>query len=144
MPTVERSALVNYSAKQMFDLVNDVAAYPEFLPGCVASKIIEQSDVLMVAEMALKKGPVSQTFTTRNVLVAPAQIKMQLEQGPFDYLTGVWNFTALTESACKVELQLDFKFSSGLVAVAFSRLFSELTLKMVDSFVSRADVIYLG
>ena len=57
MADVERSALVNFSALQMFNLVNDVARYSEFLPGCVSSKIIEQSDDLMVGLMELKKGP---------------------------------------------------------------------------------------
>ena len=142
MSDVERSALVNYSALQMFNLVNDVARYSEFLPGCVASKIIEQSDSLMVAEMELKKGPVSQTFTTKNTLISGQRIEMELLDGPFDYLNGHWTFKRLNDVASKVELELDFKFSNQLVGVAFSRMFSELTAKMVDSFVERAHVVY--
>ena len=142
MSDVERSALVNYSAKQMFDLVNDVARYSEFLPGCESTSIIEQSDVLMVAEMELKKGPISQTFTTRNTLVDGKRIDMELLDGPFEYLHGHWTFKALNEGASKVELDLNFKFSNQLVGAAFGRIFTELTAKMVDSFVERAHVVY--
>ena len=142
MSEVERSALVNFSAQQMYDLVNDVIRYSEFLPGCVNSSIIEQTEDKMVAMMELKKGPVSQTFTTNNTLVNGQSITMQLEDGPFEYLHGCWTFKALAELACKVELELTFKFSNKITATAFNGIFIELTSKLVDSFVDRAAVIY--
>jgi len=142
MADVQRSALVNYSAQQMFDLVNDVARYQEFLPGCNSSKVLEHSDELMVALMALKKGPVSQTFTTRNTLISGLSIEMELQDGPFEYLYGSWTFQVLSDDACKVALDLSFKFSNKLAAAAFNRMFSELVSKLVDSFVSRARVVY--
>ena len=142
MSEVERSALVNFSAKQMFDLVNDVVRYSEFLPGCEATTIIEQSDVLMIAEMELKKGPISQTFTTRNTLLDGERIDIELLDGPFEYLHGHWHFKALNEIASKVEFDLSFKFSNQLIGAAFGRIFTELTAKMVDCFVARAAVVY--
>jgi len=142
MADVERSALVNYSALQMFNLVNDVARYSEFLPGCVSSIVLEQSDDLMVALMELKKGPVAQTFTTRNTLVIGQSISIELQDGPFEYLHGTWTFKALNDVASKVELELSFKFSNKLAAVAFSGMFNTLVSKLVDSFVTRAAVIY--
>ncbi|PCJ51073.1 MAG: ubiquinone-binding protein [Gammaproteobacteria bacterium] len=142
MADVERSALVNFSALQMFNLVNDVARYSEFLPGCVSSQVIEQTDELMVGMMELKKGPVAQTFTTRNTLLTGQSIAIELQDGPFEYLHGKWTFKALNDVACKVELELSFKFSSKLAAVAFSGLFNNLVTKLVDSFVTRAQVVY--
>ena len=142
MADVERSALVNFSALQMFNLVNDVARYAEFLPGCVSSKVIEQSDELMIGLMELKKGPVAQTFTTKNTLVTGKSIAIELQDGPFEYLFGKWTFKELNDVASKVELELSFKFSNKLAAVAFSGMFNTLVSKLVDSFVTRANVIY--
>jgi len=144
MSDIERSALINYSAKQMYDLVNDVARYAEFLPGCVSSKVVEQTEKQMLALMELKKGPVSQTFTTRNDLIGGKSSTMELQDGPCEYLHGVWSFRELSSDACKVELDLSFKFKNKLAAVAFSQMFNDLTSKLVDSFVARAEVIYGG
>jgi len=142
MPEIHKSALVNYSALQMFNLVNDVARYAEFLPGCVSSRIIDETEVSMLALMELKKGPIRQTFTTSNTLVPGQSIKMELQEGPFHHLHGVWQFIALTEDACKVGLDLDFAFSNRLTAVSFGSIFNELTSKLVDSFVTRAGEVY--
>ncbi len=144
MPEIHKSALVNYSALQMYNLVNDVARYAEFLPGCVSSNVIDQTENSMLAVMELKKGPIRQTFTTSNTLVFGQSIKMELEEGPFHHLHGVWYFRALTEDACKVELDLDFAFSNQLTAVSFGSIFNELTSRLVDSFVTRAGNIYGG
>jgi len=142
MSEVERSALVNFSAQQMYDLVNDVNRYSEFLPGCVSSKVLESTEQSMLALMELKKGPIKQAFTTRNTMVNGRSIDMKLQDGPFNYLHGRWSFRHLADDACKVEFDLNFEFSSRLVDVAFGRIFNELTSRLVDSFVARAEVIY--
>jgi len=142
MSEVERSALVNFSAQQMYDLVNDVDCYAEFLPGCTDARVLEQSDDMMLATLELKKGPIRQTFSTRNTLVEGQSIKMELQDGPFKYLHGHWFFRELAEDACKVELDLSFEFNSRLTAAAFGRIFIELTSRLVDSFVKRAQVVY--
>jgi len=142
MPEVERTALVMYSAEQMYQLVNDVRRYPEFLPGCIGTDIISESDSAMEAQLTLKKGPISQQFSTRNDLLLNESIDMELCNGPFDYLEGGWKFLALSDQACKIIFRLNFKFSNSLVGAAFGNYFSELTLTMVDAFAKRADQIY--
>ena len=142
MSEVARSALVSFSAQQMYDLVNDVNRYSEFLPGCVSSKVLESTDKSMLAMMELKKGPVKQIFTTSNTMVIGQSIEMELQDGPFKYLHGRWFFRQLTDDACKVELDLSFEFSSKLTSAAFSRIFTDLTSRLVDSFVTRAEVVY--
>ena len=142
MPDVERTALVLHSAPQMYALVNDVARYPEFLPGCVATDVQEESETHMLAKMTLRKGPVAQKFSTSNTLVPDESIQMQLNNGPFEYLEGGWTFTPLSDEACKIAFRLNFKFSNRLVGAAFSSYFSELTLTMVDAFTKRAKQIY--
>lgn len=142
MKQVSRSALVSFSAQQMFDLVNDVASYPEFLPGCSGSKVIESSLSAMVASVDVSKAGISKTFTTSNQLVPGEAILMSLVDGPFKTLKGGWFFTALDEKACKVELKLEFEFSSKMVEVAFGKVFSELTNNMVNAFTQRAKQVY--
>lgn len=142
MPQIERSALVNYSCRQMFDLVNDVAAYPEFVPGCVAAQILEETVDTMVAELSISKAGIRHAFTTRNTLVSEQFIKMELEQGPFRELHGGWEFKPLAEDACKVTLKLEFEFSNKLLHFAFAKVFNEVTTRMVDAFALRARQVY--
>ncbi|MTJ02050.1 type II toxin-antitoxin system RatA family toxin [Idiomarina piscisalsi] len=142
MPSIEKSALVSYSAEQMFNLVNDIDSYPEFVPGCADSRVVEQNGDYKVASLQISKAGIQKTFTTRNRLVKPERIDMELVDGPFKKLTGGWVFKPLSEGACKVELKLDFEFSSRLLGMAFGKIFSEVTSRMVDAFVKRADQVY--
>ncbi|MGX9418802.1 SRPBCC family protein [Vibrio sp. WJH972] len=142
MKQVSRSALVPFSAEQMFNLVNDVPKYPEFLPGCSGSKVLESSLNKMVASVDVSKAGISKTFTTSNTLNANQSILMELVDGPFKSLGGGWYFTALDEQACKVELKLEFEFSSKMVELAFGKIFNELTSNMVNAFTQRAKQVY--
>ncbi len=144
MPEINRSALVRFSAAQMYDLVNDVASYPRFLPGCVGSEVHECDSERMVASVSVKKVGLAQTFTTENRLDENRSITMRLKRGPFRHLEGVWRFTELRPDACKVELVLQFEFSNALVEKAFGRVFNELAQSMVHSFSMRAKEVYGG
>lgn len=142
MPSIEKSALVSYSAQQMFDLVNDIDAYPHFVPGCVGATVLEQGDDYKVASLDISKAGIRKSFTTRNQLHAPERIDMQLVDGPFKRLTGGWTFTPLADDACKIQFQLEFEFSNRLLGMAFGKIFSEVTARMVDAFVQRAKKVY--
>lgn len=143
MKQVSRSALVSFSADQMFHLVNDVARYPEFLPGCSGSRVIEASNDKMVASVDVSKAGISKTFTTSNELNHGESIIMNLVDGPFRTLRGGWYFTPLDEQACKVELKLEFEFSSKMIEMAFGKVFNELTGNMVNAFTKRAKQVYV-
>ncbi len=142
MKQVTRSALVSFSADQMYNLVNDVASYPDFLPGCSGSRILESSTGAMVASVDVSKAGISKTFTTSNELSPGESIMMNLVDGPFKMLKGGWFFTALDEQACKVELKLEFEFSSKMIEMAFGKVFNELTSNMVNAFTLRAKQVY--
>lgn len=142
MPQIERSALVFYSAQQMFELVNAVADYPQFLPGCSSARIISQSEQDMVACLEVSKAGISHSFTTRNIFYPYQRIDMQLVDGPFRHLNGGWEFQPLSEHACKVILKLEFEFSSKLIQFAFGKVFNELTARMVNAFTLRAKQVY--
>lgn len=142
MAEVSRSALLMYSADEMYRLVNDVSAYPEFLPGCVDASILTHEQDRMRASVVVSKAGIKQQFTTDNSLVNGQSIGMNLVDGPFKHLRGGWTFLALDDQACKVSLDLQFEFSSKLVEVAFGRIFNELVGSMVKSFSERAKVVY--
>ncbi len=142
MKQVSRSALVSFSAEQMFHLVNDVARYPEFLPGCSGTRVLESSEDMMVASVDVSKAGISKTFTTSNELLHGQAIIMNLIDGPFKTLRGGWHFTPLDEQACKVELKLEFEFSSKMIELAFGKIFNELTSNMVNAFTKRAKQVY--
>lgn len=101
---IQRSALLPYPAQALFDLVNDVASYPQFLPWCRASEVLEVSETHMLASLEVAKGSIGQRFVTRNVLLPGQRIEMNLQEGPFTSLHGVWEFKALGDKACKISL----------------------------------------
>ncbi|WPA91153.1 type II toxin-antitoxin system RatA family toxin [Providencia zhijiangensis] len=142
MPQISRSALVPFSAEQMYKLVNDVVSYPSFLPGCVGSRIISQNSDEMTASVEVSKAGISKTFITKNALEDNKRIQMQLVEGPFRTLSGGWQFIPLSADACKIEFHLDFEFTNKLIELAFGKIFKELANNMVQAFTSRAKVVY--
>jgi len=142
MAEVSRSALLMYSAQEMYQLVNDVNAYPEFLPGCSATEVLVDEANTMKASIKVSKAGIGQTFITENTLIPAKSISMNLVEGPFKHLTGGWTFTELDDQACKVSLDLQFEFSSSIVELAFGRIFHELIGSMVKSFSNRAKTVY--
>lgn len=142
MPQISRSALVPFSAEQMYKLVNDVISYPSFLPGCVGSRIISQNSNEMTASVEVSKAGISKTFITKNALEDNKRIQMQLVEGPFRTLSGGWQFIPLSADACKIEFHLDFEFTNKLIELAFGKIFKELANNMVQAFTSRAKVVY--
>ena len=143
MTVISRSALVMHSAQAKYDLVNDVASYPQFMDGCAAVEVFEHTEQTMLARLDLKKAGVQISLMTRNSLQSPRQIEMQLEDGPFKKLKGLWLFKPLTEEACKVSLDLEFEFSSRGMGLAASNLFAGVANNLVDSLCQRADRVFL-
>ncbi|HSH48590.1 MAG TPA: type II toxin-antitoxin system RatA family toxin, partial [Halomonas sp.] len=134
MATVNRSAVVRHTPKQMFDLVNDFESYPEFLPGCRRARLIERDENHLIGEMTLGRAGIEQSFTTRNDLHEPERIDLSLVKGPFKRLRGRWLFTPLGENICRVSLELEFEFANRLLAMAFGKLFQQVAGQLVDAF----------
>jgi ribosome-associated toxin RatA of RatAB toxin-antitoxin module len=142
LKVVERSAIVPYTSAQMFDLVNDVARYPEFLPWCSASSVQEISGDERVASLQIERGVLRTEFTTRNRLQQDTEIMMNLVEGPFRSLTGQWRFNPIGERGSRVSFRVEFEFRNPLAAAAFSGTFESLCGTIVDAFVARARQIY--
>lgn len=139
---VNRSALVPYSAEQMFAVVNDVPRYPEFLPWCKDSEVLSETSDVMIARLTLAKSGLQQDFTTHNELHHPDMIKMDLVNGPFSRLSGEWKFQPLGKDGCRASMHLEFDFSSLLFNMTLAKVFESAADKMVDAFCERADKIY--
>ncbi|NMP31232.1 type II toxin-antitoxin system RatA family toxin [Thalassotalea sp. M1531] len=142
MPSINRSALVMYSTKDMYDLINDVHSYPQFLPDCSDSKIITSDTLSMTAALKVSKGGMNKWFTTQNTLIENQQIRLDLVDGPFRQLSGCWDLHALSEEACKVTLNLEYEFSSKMLELAFGKVFNHITNNMVQAFSTRAKKVY--
>ncbi len=142
MPAINRSALVMYSVEQMYQLINDVLAYPSFLPDCSDSKIISRNENSVTAALLVSKGGLKKWFTTQNTLVSNEEVQLTLVDGPFKKLQGSWQLTPLSEDACKVSLALEYEFSSKMFDIAFGRVFNHLTNNMVQAFTQRAKEVY--
>lgn len=145
MKSVEKSVLIWHSAEQMFDLVTDVARYPEFLPWCNHAAVLSQTDTGMTAEVGIAFKGVKQSFVTRNEHVPGREVSLQLVKGPFSRLQGRWRFTPVgdgSQPACRIELSLNYGFSNSLLAAVVGPVFERIANSLVDAFIKRADQVH--
>jgi ribosome-associated toxin RatA of RatAB toxin-antitoxin module len=142
MSTITRSALVGYTASQMYALVEDIEAYPQFLPWCQSAKVIERSEGKTIAELSAGLKGLKQSFTTENLNTPGQSIEMRLLKGPFRTFRAAWKFHALDEHAAKIEFSMTHEFSSRLLAGALDPLFDQIADTMVDAFIRRAQTVY--
>jgi ribosome-associated toxin RatA of RatAB toxin-antitoxin module len=139
---IKRSALVLHPAMDMFRLVQDVPAYPDFLTWCLSSEVHEQSPEHQLASLVVKVSGITQTFTTRNRFVPGERLTLSLVEGPFQHLSGEWFFEPLGREGSKVSLVLSFDFSSRVLSSAFRRGFTHIADRLVSEFSKRADHVY--
>lgn len=142
MALVEKSVLVAYSARQMFDLVDDIERYPEFLPWCGATDIKQRSETAVVATLHIDYHHLKHSFTTENARQVPGLIEMRLQEGPFRHLEGSWRFLDLAADACKVEFRLHYEFSSNVLERLVSPVFGMIAGTLLEAFVERAETVY--
>lgn len=144
MTTIQRSALVPYSAQTMFDLVNAIEAYPQFMEGCAGATILSRTNDIIEARLDLAKSGMRYSFTTRNRLLPPERIELTLVEGPFETFSGAWTFQTLSEHACKIALHLEFEMSGRLLNFAARKMFDSVANQMVDALVRRAHKVHSG
>jgi ribosome-associated toxin RatA of RatAB toxin-antitoxin module len=142
MSSFHKQVTVHYNAEQMYDLVNDINAYSTFIPLCISSEVHEEQDHKLRATIKIAKGKIGFGFTTVNTMEKGRSITMNLENGPFKSLTGVWRFTPLGSHECIISLHFEFEFSNKLLGVALGGLFKQLCDSMVESFRKQAAVRY--
>lgn len=144
MALVEKSVLVPYSAEQMFVLVDNVEDYPQFLPWCGGSSVTSVDGNTVHATVHINYHHVKQSFTTENFRQPHNYIDITLKDGPFKHLDGGWRFIPLSESACKIELQLHYEFSHKLLEKVFGPVFHYIANNLVEAFIHRAEKVYVS
>lgn len=142
MRKVSRSALVSFSAQQMYSLVADIDSYPSFLPWCNDVEVHFREGDVVEATLELHRGKVSKRFRTRNTLHPGHAMDLELVDGPFRHLSGGWKFQQLGDDGCKVSFDLEFEFESRVLDLMIGAFFEETCNSLVDAFTQRAAVIY--
>ncbi|WP_342219936.1 type II toxin-antitoxin system RatA family toxin [Rickettsiella endosymbiont of Miltochrista miniata] len=141
MPFIQHSLEVPYNVSEMYRLVNHIEKYSEFLPWCTESKVISQDEDSIQACLTLTGGGLSKSFTTSNRLQKDKLIEISLINGPFKHLEGYWSFET-TPRGSRINLNLEFAFSTRLLALAFSPVFERVANTLVQAFSDRAKQIY--
>ena len=142
MNTIVRSALVGYSAQEMYVLVENIEAYAEFLPWCRESRVLERGEGRTVATLTVGLKGVSQSFTTQNTNRPAEAIDMRLLEGPFRKFHAAWRFQPLGARAAKIEFSLGYEFSAGVLGRLLNPLFDQIANTMVEAFIRRANKVY--
>jgi coenzyme Q-binding protein COQ10 len=142
MTTIHRSALVPYSARQMFELVADIPSYPKFLPWCGGARIVSTQEDEVIAAIDIAYSGVHKTFSTRNLLQRNKVMEIRLLEGPFSHLQGLWQFLPLDEHECKISLNLEFEVANKIVGLVLTPVFSNIANQLVDRFHQRAADLY--
>lgn len=142
MTAIHRSALVPYSARQMFELVADIPSYPKFLPWCGGARIVSAQGDEVIAAIDIAYSGVHKTFSTRNLLQRDKIMEIRLLEGPFSHLQGVWQFLPLDEHECKISLNLEFEVANKIVGLVLTPVFSNIANQLVDRFHQRAADLY--
>lgn len=138
MRDLTRSALIGKPPEHIFALINDIEAYPDFLPWCTHAKVESRSAREIVATLGVRSGPLRTEFTTRNTLEPMRSVTLELVRGPFKSLHGLWTLTPIAEAGTRIELAMHFEFANPLTAAVLEPLFEETAGSLVDAFVARA------
>jgi coenzyme Q-binding protein COQ10 len=145
MPTHAERRVLPYTPQQLYDLVKDVEKYPEFLPWCVAARIRERSERLIVADLAIGFRMFRERFTSKVTLSPDAadgpRIDTAYADGPFKHLENHWIFRP-HEKGCEIDFYVEFEFRSRLLQATIELLFHEAVRRMVAAFESRAIKLY--
>ena len=142
MPNINKNKIVPYGQKEMYELINDIKSYSQFVPFCSDSQINNHTVDEIRATLSFSKGALSKSFTTLNRLQPHKMVEIRLVNGPFRQLEGFWQFEALEGGCCRVSLDFEFEFSSRWLALIFGPLFNQVATMLVDTFCKRADIVY--
>jgi coenzyme Q-binding protein COQ10 len=142
MPGIRETRRLPYTAEQMFDLVSDVARYPEFLPWVVATRVRSDDGREMVADMLVGFKALREKFTSRVVKERPRRIEVIYIDGPLKDLDNIWEFEPLEDGGCEVDFCVDFTFKNKMFEMLAGQYFDRAFRKMVAAFETRADELY--
>ena len=139
---VRRSALVAYSAEDMFDVIEQAEHYPAFLPWCADATILSRDDSIVAARISVAWHGVAFEIVTRNPKKRPEWLSVRMERGPFRRFDGDWRLRALAPRACKIDFVLHCEFDNAVLRGVAGSVLERVSGRFVDAFVTRADAVY--
>lgn len=142
MTIVRKSRTVPYSCQQMYDLVNQVEHYHQFVPYCTESQVHHRDEDEVQATLVIAAAGMSKSFTTKNLLQANKMIEIRLVHGPFKHLEGFWRFDLDGAEGCRISLDLEFEIAGKMLSMFLGPVFEQISNRMVDAFCSRAEEVY--
>jgi coenzyme Q-binding protein COQ10 len=142
MPKHTETRALPYTPEQMFDLVADVARYPEFLPWVTAIRVRSNSDTQMVADMIVGFKGLRETFTSRVEKQRPGHIRVDYLEGPLKHLNNDWKFRTDGKGGCLVDFCVDFAFKNRVFEMLAGQVFDRALRKMINAFEERAERLY--
>lgn len=142
MALVEKSVLIERTPAQMFELVDRVEDYPQFLPWCGGADLLVRTATRTAATLHINYHGIKSNFSTENTKAAPHLMDIRLTDGPLKRMDGQWRFLPLGETACKIEFRLHYEFSNRLLEKVLGPVFSHIADTFVESFIKRAQKIY--
>lgn len=142
MKSIKRQKNIVYSAEQMYQLVNNVKRYPEYLPWCSGTEILLETEEELKARIDIGYGGFQKSFTTHNRMQRGKMIEIRLLDGPFNHLEGFWLFEDIDDNQSQVRFDLEFEFVASFFNFAFEPVFHQMADSMVDAFCDRAKDVY--
>ena len=139
MHNIHKSAIVLHPAQKMFQLVDSVENYPQFLPWCGSTQIIERDNGKTIASIEINYKGIRQTFTTENTKKQNQEMIIKLIDGPFKSLSGEWMFKNLDKDSCQIELKLEYEFSNVILEKLISPVFNMIANTFIDEFIKEAN-----
>lgn len=132
-----------YSAEQLYDLVADVAKYPEFLPWCLASRITKnESDTVFYADLVIGYKVFRERYGSKVTLTPSEHIHVEYLTGPMKYLSNHWKFIEEEDGSCTIDFFVDFEFKNRVIQNLIGVFFNEVVQRMVGAFEERARELY--
>lgn len=142
MPTHAEKRRLPYTPEQMFDLVADVASYPQFLPWCVATRINKRDGNVFYADVVIGYKMVREKFGSRVTTLRPDHVHVEYLEGPMKYLSNHWRFIRQPDGGCEVDFFVDFEFKNKFFQNLIGVFFNEAVKRMVAAFETRAKQLY--
>ena len=133
---------LNYSAKQMFDLIIDIEKYPEFLPWCKSTNIYNKNSNIFYSDMEIGFNLIKEKFTSKVTVSDSKKIHSEAIKGPFNKMNNLWEIEKISEDKCLITLNVEFDFRSFLLKNIMGKLFEAASTKMIDAFEDRANYLY--
>lgn len=143
MRVIKKTAVLPYSASEMYSLVNDVESYPDYLPWCRETTVHVRSEVEVRATIHLARGGIQQSFSTLNRMRPNEWIEVSLLEGPFRHLKGTWQFEALEEHSCRVSFNFEFLLSNRILDMAVGPVLEKIANNFLDAFEQRAQKVFI-